>query len=291
MKKRLPVFIGLMLAAVLFAGMAEANGTLTATFMYNGSGVGQPLSGAYVYLHAYPPLGAPIMQKYFRNAQYVFGPTGANGSISASVPNGIYRVRLVRRAPLGSTPTVVYGPPNPGDYTWYSPGSTITVSNGSVSNLGAIYATIFGAPSAPPVSITGQVTDASGTPRAGWFVIAAESPCIAGYYYWGVATQCGIKHPAPQLTGQNGNYTIKLSSPGTYYLYAMPSPAYGYNAWQAFPAATCSSCMDMYGTYWSSCSQCITTGSWAIACYPYCPVSVGSGGQLTGVNINYTPTY
>ena len=166
------------IAVALFAGVAMANGTLTATFLYNGTGVNQPLDHAYVYLHSGSQLSP--REKYFKSAQYLLGPTNASGYISASVPEGVYHVRFIRRAPLGTTPTQsqVYGPPKTGDYTWDYGGpvaATITVTTGSAINLGTVYAALFNEPS----TISGRITSLqNGTPISGWFVMAAAQPCI-----------------------------------------------------------------------------------------------------------------
>lgn len=288
MKKKLLLFSAVCLAVLLSAVGAMAGGTLTATFIYNGGAGDQPLSGAYAYLHVYPQ-GSPIMEKYFRKAQYILGPSDANGNFLVSVPDGTYRVMLIRRAPLGSTPASAYGPPKVGDYIWFDYGAPVTVASGSTTALGSVYASIFGQGGAA-ATISGTVTE-GGDPKAGWFVVASSAPFVPGYWYWSLPAQTGIKYPAPALTDQNGNYTINLSSPGTYFLYAMPSPAYYYNApANAFPLASCSSCEDSSGTYYSSCDQCFAN-EWGIACHPYCPLKVDEGALLTGVAISNTTNY
>ncbi len=222
MKKWLAVFISFTISILLSSGAAMANGTITATFIYNGSGVNQPLSGAYVYLHTYPPLGSPIMQRYFRNAQYILGPSDANGNISVSVPEGTYRIRITRRAPLTSTPTQsqAYGPPRTGDYTWYDPGATVTVATGSVVNLGTVYAQVFGS---APITITGRLLSGSNYPIPGYFVYATFSPCTIGsrQRHWG---SCPTEYPAILPTDANGNFTIYLRDPGTLYIYGSARP-------------------------------------------------------------------
>ena len=256
MKKWFAVFISFTISILLSSGAAMANGTITATFIYNGSGVNQPLSGAYVYLHTYPPLGSPIMQRYFRNAQYIFGPSDANGNISVSVPEGTYRIRITRRAPLASTPTQsqAYGPPRTGDYTWYDPGATVTVTTGSVVNLGTVYAQIFGSTS---ISISGIVTSSSSTPLQNYFVYATPVACTEYRHYAG--NKCGpVKYPAVLPTDANGNYTIYLWKPGTYYIYCDSNPASG---GRFVPRPKCAS------------------GA--------CPLTVTAGEHLTGVNIVY----
>ncbi len=130
-------------------------GTLTATFMYeDANGAGHPLDHAYIYLQDIND-HFPMMEKFFRRAKYIFGPTDANGDISVSVPAGSYRVRMIRRAPLGSVPQNVYGPPVQGDYTWATIGSDVTVTPGVATNLGTQYAAIF--PQTPVTTISGWV--------------------------------------------------------------------------------------------------------------------------------------
>ncbi len=129
-------------------------GVLTATFMYSGNGVSQPLDHAYIYLQdiAAP---FPMMERYFRRAKYIFGPSDANGNISVNVPAGSYRVRMIRRAPLGSAPRNIYGPPRQGDYTWASIGSEITVTPGAATSMGVMYAKVF--PQSSVTTISGWV--------------------------------------------------------------------------------------------------------------------------------------
>ena len=278
MKKWPVFFIVFILAAVLFAGIAGANGTLTATVYYNS----QPLQYAYVYLHVYPPLGATIKETYFRNAQHILGPTNSSGYISASVPEGTYKVRITRRAPLTTVPTLAqaYGPPKPGDYTWKEQGGAITIATNSTVNLGAINTAPFSSTPAPaPITISGKATTCSGTPWAGVYIMATTQYCTpsitdcGGYGCWtGLYNACpGQKFPAQQLTDSNGNYTIELANPGTYYIYAMPAPES-----QAGGTTPPSTCHNRQGGYCPGCSD----------NYDVCPVTVSSSSNLTGVNIN-----
>ncbi|MDA8327330.1 MAG: carboxypeptidase-like regulatory domain-containing protein [Nitrospiraceae bacterium] len=281
MKKRLSVLIVLISAAVFSAGTAMANGTITATFLYNGSGVDQPLDHAYVYLHAYPPAGSAIMGKYFRNAQYVLGPSDANGAVSVSVPEGTYKIMMTRRAPLTAAPTQsqAYGPPRSGDYTWHLSGSasSVTVTANSVVNLGVVYATIFGGDQ--PITVSGTVTGASGKVLAGWAVKATTVPCKSstesGYSNRG----CGnIQYVAPQLTDANGNYAIRLRNPGTYYIYASPTYyKYGGYGVRDYPGGypTCST---------APCSPATTCEQNGVPFYYNCPLALTSAGA-TGVNV------
>ncbi|MDA8325432.1 MAG: hypothetical protein M0033_04370, partial [Nitrospiraceae bacterium] len=269
-----------------------ANGTITATFIYNGSGINQPLAGAYVYLHAYP-LGAPIMEKYFRKAQYILGPSDANGNISVSVPEGIYHIRITRRAPLSSTSTQAqaYGPPRSGDYTWHMAGSssTITVTTGSVTTLGTIYAQIFSG--SAPIAISGQVTDHNyGYGDSGLFVMATTTfirPGLPRSY-----PLSGPKYPAGQPTDSNGNYVIKLKNPGTYYVYALSQPPTSATRGN-YPSSTCLQSMNLYGEIYSTPNACWSSLINRISdprdydCVPYCPIIVNNGDQLTGMDISW----
>ncbi|MDA8087954.1 MAG: IPT/TIG domain-containing protein, partial [Nitrospiraceae bacterium] len=284
MKKRLAVSLLLALVASLFVwnAKAEGDGTLKVTFLYMDSGgVIHPLDNAWVYLQDAAQLN-PIMEKYFRYTPFVFGPTDANGSLSVSVPDGVYRVRITRRAPLSATPTQnqAFGPPRPGDYTWYLKGF-LTVTDGAVIDLGTVYAGLFDTPSS--ISISGQVMDSSGAPLPGWFVMATDEPCIA-------KSGCsGTKYPALLLTDANGNYTINLRNPGTYFVYASPivgaqgDPASGQIGY--FPWATCTACQSQPGS--GSCPFAPPSVYLNGCCEePYCPLTVNLGDHLTGVNIN-----
>jgi len=279
MKRWLTVFSVFVLCVVFSAGMAEANGTLTATFGYESSGgTFVPLSNAYVYLQVYG--GPPIIEKYFRSAEYIYGPTNASGSISASVPEGSYKVRITRRVPLATTPTAtgptgIYGPPNSGDYTWLmgeSGGisSFITVTTGSVINLGTVYATTFGSAG---LMISGTVKGASGAVLSGWAVKATNEPCYSGNWNSGSAysaNQCGtLRYPA--FTNASGQYSIPIPTTGTYYLYAAPhlGQFVNFNYPGGYPTCTASvgSEQSTSTTYF----------------YYNCPINVSS--SLTGQNI------
>ncbi len=274
-----------MFAVMLSAGVAMANGTLTATFLYNGSGVNQPLDHAYVYLQSGTKINPK--EKYFSSPLLILGPTDANGNISASVPEGKYYVRFTRRAPLTSTPTQAqtYGRPNIGDYTWNygAPvAPTITVTTGSVINLGTVYATLFG----EPITVSGRVFKSDGsTPVPGAFVKATTQICQELYYNYchsiqasgvcerpnGPTANCGTKYPAQNLTDANGNYTIKLKNPGTYYIYACSTPGICYGlCWQAVGGGGCSNA----GGFGTGSGGAISA------------ITVGSGQSLTGVNIS-----
>ncbi len=250
-----------------------SNGMLTATLLYqDAGGVVHPIDNAYAYLQGGNQLSP--REKYFRNAPYIVGPTNANGYISASVPAGTYHLRLLRRAPLGTTPaqSQLYGPPRAGDYTWNFVGPTVSIGAGKAVNFGAAYASTFG-----PITITGRVYNSStGQAKAGWYVKASTQQCqdvesceyCGGpqYYISDPNANCGTKYPAQNLTDANGNYTIKLKNPGTYYIYACQNPG------------TC------HGLCWQG--ACNAGGYGTGSGGNIAPITVGKGQSLTGVNIS-----
>jgi hypothetical protein len=202
-----------LLVVTLSIGVAEGAGTLKVTFKsQDASGVETPLSYGYVYLRN--AASEPPMEKHFSPPDYIFGPTDSLGRITASVPEGTYYVRITRRNPLAVRPL---GPPEAGDYTWNQV-STITISTNTITDLGTKIAWAFGS---APVTISGTVTNYSGTPLGGRYVKATIVPCIQADGYIGTpSNQCGPeKHLAMQRTDANGNYTLSLRYPGTFYLY------------------------------------------------------------------------
>ncbi len=258
MIKRLAFFIVLMPAVVLLAGTAMANGTLTATVVYNGP----PLQGAYVYLQS----GASLSprEQYYQRAAGIYGPSDAGGNISVSVPEGAYHVRITKRATFPSK----LGPPYAGDYTWNYTGSppVITIpANGAVS-LGVVNATKYG----QGITISGTVRGASGKALAGWSVKVATAPCESGNWAYAHSfNECGAsKYPA--RTDSGGNYTITVTNAGTYYVYASPVLNFGNpNYPGGYPTCAtgvgCEACGDYF--------------------YYNCPVNVSSPG-ITGVNVS-----
>jgi len=202
--------------AVFFAvGVADA-GTLTLTFKYkNSAGVDQPLSYAYVYLRN--AANEPPMEKFFSPADILSAQSTTTGVITiTNIPEGNYYIRATRRNPLAVRPL---GPPEPGDYIWNQT-EPITITAGT-TNLGTKYAWIFGS---APLTISGTVKNGNGTPLAGRYVKATIVPCIEADGYLGTpSNHCGPeKHIALQRTDANGNYTLFLKNPGTFYIYESP---------------------------------------------------------------------
>ncbi|MCL7487992.1 MAG: hypothetical protein M8357_07460 [Desulfobulbaceae bacterium] len=216
----LAVIILLSAMAMLGGGTAEAaNGTVKVTFKHkDAAGVEQPLSSAYLYLRdgAEPP----PLEKSFRNADYIFGPSDGAGRINASVPEGTYYVRLTRREPLDKVAQPL-GPPEAGDYTW-TDYNVITVTADGVTDLGTKYADFF----SKPITITGVVVNSSnGVPLVGRYVRAQPEPCIEADYSsfnaadWVDSNRCGPeKYMAQRRTDDQGRYTLLLREPGTYYI-------------------------------------------------------------------------
>ncbi len=271
MKKWLTVFFIFASLAVFSAGMAMANGTLTATVLYSG----QPLQNAYAYLQSGSRLSP--REQYYQSAAYLLGPSDSSGNISASVPEGAYYVRIIRRANFTPNPSgylspvshdlAAIGPPYPGDYTWFYPGTITITTNGAV-NLGTVNTTIYGAQSGQPMTISGTVRGASGRLLAGWAVKATNVPCESGdWAYAHSFNECGQSKIAA-FTDSSGNYTITVYNTGNYYVYASPklnfgNPNYpgGYPTCQA--GVGCEACGDYF--------------------YYNCPVNVT--GAVTGENI------
>ncbi len=218
-----------VLSTMLSCGRAEANGTLTLKFQYvNSSGVATPLSFAYVYLHNSSE-SAP-MEQYFSAADYIFGPSDSTGSITASVPAGSYYVRITRRNTSAFPPNPL-GPPLNGDYTWRQT-APITISNNVITNLGTQNSTFFGS----SITISGTITNvATGAPVPGIYVRAQTVQCILGNYT-DYPNRCGPqKFAAVTPTDANGNYTLQLRTPGTYYLYASQCIGDRHQTYQANP--------------------------------------------------------
>jgi hypothetical protein len=202
-----------VLSTMFVVGRAEANGTLTMKFQYvNSSGVATPLGYAYVYLHVIS--GSAPMEKYFSEADYIFGPSDSTGTITASVPAGSYYVRVTRRN-TSQIPPNPLGPPLKGDYTWFQT-IPLTITNNVTTNLGTLNSTFFGS----SITISGQITNAStGAPLSGRYVRAQTVDCILGSAT-DYPNYCGPdKFAALAPTDANGNYTLQLRTPGTYYLY------------------------------------------------------------------------
>jgi hypothetical protein len=208
------LFTGMVM---MFSSMAHAaNGTVRVTFKYrDGSGIEQPLSSTYLYLRQGSE--TPPLEKYFKKADYIFGPSDIAGRINASVPEGSYFIRLTKRAGAAEP----LGPPQAGDYTW-TDYQQITVTANSVTDLGTKYAVPF----SKPITITGAVVDyATGAPLSNRYVRAQPEPCIEADYSsfdeaeWIDTNRCGpVKYLAQQKTDAQGKYTLLLREPGAYYI-------------------------------------------------------------------------
>jgi hypothetical protein len=205
---------------MLLVGLAEAaNGTLKATFKYKDPAtvLDQNLNYGYIYLHD-ATKNAP-MEKFFSKADYILGGPAStiNGKITASVPAGRYYIRLLQRKVIGGV-TRPYGPPEAGDLTWFQT-TPVTVTAGTILDLGTKYATPFGA---APIAITGIVRNYSGVPLAGRYVRATTEPCYADGYNYNI-NQCGPNKFLALPTDASGNYRLELRDPGAYYLSVITS--------------------------------------------------------------------
>lgn len=235
-KKKLVFLLIFILLSAFFSALAEANGTVTVTFKNrDASGVETPLSYAYIYLR--PASELPPKEIYFRDATYVLGPSNANGTISVSVPEGTYYVRITSRNPSG---TSVLGPPRPADYTWHQT-DPITIITNTVTNLGTQYARPFGTVM-PSMSISGKVTNYLGNPAPGKYVRAQPVQCILADYSssnpaeWVDSNHCGPdKYLAFGRTDANGNYILYLKYPGIYFIYGSSCLGDRHQSWLGNP--------------------------------------------------------
>ncbi len=231
-----------------------ADGTLTATALYNG----QPLQNAYAYLL---PGNQPAPGRHYQSALHLLGPSDASGTITGDEPPGSYYMRITKRTGSAS----IYGPPYPGDYTWTASNPpTVTIASNQTTSLGMVNTTVFGG----PISISGTVRGASGRPLAGWAVKAATVPCESGNWAYAHSfNECGkVKYPA--YTDANGNYTINLKDAGTYYVYASPQLNFANTSYPGgYPTCSTSIGCEACGDYY----------------YFDCPVAVS--GPLAGQNI------
>jgi len=160
------------------------------------------------------------MEKFYKSADYIFGPSNSQGQFNASVPAGTYYVRLTQRSVPGGLNRYL-GPPETGDYTW-TDYQTITVTDNTVTDLGTKYAFLYG----DTITVTGVITNANtGEPWAGRYVRAQPVPCIEADYSseneaeWVDSNGCGpVKYLAQHKTDEQGRYTLMLKEPGSYYI-------------------------------------------------------------------------
>lgn len=216
--QRATLLLSLALIIMLSVCVAEAGtGTLKANFKYKDPATGsiQNLSYGFIYLHS--ATKPPPMEKFFSKADYILGPSAADGSFTVSVPEGTYYIRITRRKVVQGS-TRPYGPPEEGDYTWMQT-IPITVAANATVDLGTKLAYPF---TVAPITITGTVKSQNGTPLTGRYVRAQTEPCYDDGYNYNI-NQCGpVKYLALQPTDANGKYTLQLRDPGTYYIYTSP---------------------------------------------------------------------
>lgn len=220
------IVISCAMLVMLSVGLAEAaNGTLTVTFKYKDptTQVDQNLNDGYVYLRdAAKP---PPMEKFLSKADYILGGRAStiNGKITVPVPAGKYFIRVLQRKVFGQQPPRPYGPPEPGDLTWFQT-SPITITAGATLDLGTKYANPFGS----TITITGTVKDLSGAPLAGRYIRVQTVPCVPNNwcgsgYCEQVTNLCGQPKISTPPTEADGRYMLNLRDPGTYYIYAFSS--------------------------------------------------------------------
>jgi hypothetical protein len=202
-----------VMAMAISSDCLAGTGTLTVTFEYkDNKGVEQPLTDAYVYLH--DESKKPHVNGMFNKPSYILGPSDSSGRINATVPEGRYYIRITKRRNPQSGNANKFGPPEPMDYTW-SQTNTITIRTNATTDLGIKYAGLFTA----PITITGTVTSTTGDPAEGLYVSAQTEPCYADGDN-GDESQCGpVKILARKRTDADGQYTLALRDPGTYYVY------------------------------------------------------------------------
>ncbi len=213
MKKSLTL-ISILFFITFSIEIAEANSTLRFNFRYKDSnGVEKALPYAFVYLQ--DGTKDPPMEKYFSKALYRLWGSYGTGLYIVSVPPGTYYMRITQRNPLPNGRMQEEGPPRPGDYTWRQV-VPITIDDNTTYNLGTLYAELFGGSG---ITITGTVRNTSGAPLSGRYVRAQTVPCYTDGYNYNI-NQCGPdKYLALQQTDTDGNYTMVLRTPGTYYMY------------------------------------------------------------------------
>jgi hypothetical protein len=213
-----------------------ATGTLKFSFKYKDpiTGVVSNLPDGYVYLR--DASKAPPMENTFSKADYIDQHSFGNGNygsgsyVNPDAPVGTWYIRITQRK-VQAGGVGKFGPPVAGDYTWKST-TPITITVGQTLDLGTLYASLF---SPPPITISGTVKSASGTPLEGQYVRAQTEPCLVplnctdtGCEQYG--NQCSPnKYLALRKTDSAGKYTLLLAAPGTYYLYSSPCLIAGHN--------------------------------------------------------------
>lgn len=220
--KRWATFMAFCALLMMFTvGLAEgADGTLKVAFKYKdpATGVEQKLISGFIYLR--DAKNPPPMEKFYSKADYIDGVSNyTDGVYTKNFPAGTYYIRITQRKNVGGTTSFNrLGPPQVGDYTWFQT-TPITITAGQTLDLGTKYANIY---SASPVTITGTVRSQKGLPVAGHFVRAQTEPCYEDGWS-GNINSCGPKKfLALQPTDANGQFTLYLRDPGTYYLYTSP---------------------------------------------------------------------
>lgn len=161
--------------------------------------------GAYVYAYdsGFNDLRVPT--------KYISQPTASDGTYSLKLPPGTWYI--VARSRTSGNPK---GYLVKGDYEGKYPGNPVVVKPGEYTPVSMSIAKLSGsfllAPYLPEegnTGISGRVTDESGNPSVGSYVLLYKD-----------REMVGLPTYLSKPTGKDGEYTVYLSQPGTFYVAA-----------------------------------------------------------------------